>query len=441
MNTITNEFFTMRKRHQKAFSSAEQAVDDMLRILSDITDLVNRRDENGSIDTFMEQQHQPEDPSKTSLPPSPTREAQPQDEGASTNTADGRTDDPMVVDKRPADTSIDAPDEAIVGLLQNLLSKSKSLQSSLVSDHKSVGTAMNKFGKAIDTATATNLGELCAPGVRLSTAKINDAIATHLFREGMFDVGRSFLCEAGVQLDDDNIRPFEQLYRILTAFRRDDLTPAIEWTREKRQFLRESASNLEFRLHCLAYLQVLQAGDRDAALKYARTHLSSFPEHITHVQKLMTCLLYSSSLQSSPYKALVHPSRRDDIERCLSREYCRAQGLTKDSLLLTVVRCGTKAIPMLLKATRVASNLHELGIDDALPVEIDVGRDCYFHSIFTCPVSKEEASDGNNVPMILPCGHVLSKQSIMRLPRGTSRFKCPYCPMEQVIAECRELHI
>lgn len=154
----------------------------------------------------------------------------------------------------------------------------------------------------------------------------------------------------------------------------------------------------------------------------------------------MTCLLYASSLKESPYKDMVSAAHRDDIERSLSREYCRAQGLSRDSSLVTVVRCGTKAIPTLLKASRVAPNLHELGMDDALPFEIDVGRDCQFHSIFTCPVSKEEASEGSNAPMILPCGHVLSKQSVSRLPRGSLRFKCPYCPMEQVGSECRELH-
>lgn len=451
MDAITSEFSTMLKRYHKASFSVEQTVDDMMKTLSQITDLLDKRDgliSNSSSECPSRQvtEHlQLQSPSSTDELPvtSIAEKDQLSNERpvASSAGVDGQTDDPMIVDNSTSNPVTETPDDAILHMLQNLLAKSKSLQSSLVSDHKSVGTALNKLGKAIDGATATNLGELCAPGVRLSPGKINDAIASHLFREGMFDIGRTFLREAEVYLDDENIRPFEGLYHILTAFRQDNLAPAIAWTREKRDFLRAHASNLEFRLHCLAYVQVLQTGDRDAALSYARAHLSAFPEHITLVQKLMTCLLYASSLTASPYKALVHPSHRDDIERCLSREYCRALGLTKDSLLLTVVRCGIKAIPTLLKATRVASNLQELGIDDALPVEVDVGRDCYFHSTFTCPVSKEEASDGKNVPMILPCGHVLSKQSILRLPRGTSRFKCPYCPMEQVIAECRELHI
>lgn len=442
MDAITTEFMAMRKRHQKAVRSAEQAIDDMMRAVNEIANTIEDGDthaetnQNNAAEAFPmhaapSKQSEPHDPMVIDdRPQQPPHTSQGDETTQSTSKQIGDNISEQAAEKTP---------QARLDMLRNLNVASLSLQTALVTDHKFVGTAINKFGKVIDNVTTTNLSDLCAPSTRLETKEINDAIASHLFREGMFDVGRSFLEEANVQLADDHIRPFEQLYRILTAFRQNDLTPAIEWTREKRSFLRYTSSHLEFRLHCLAYLQILRSGECDAALEYARTHFSTFPEHITTVQKLMTCLLYAKSLPSSPYKELVHPSNRDDIERSLSREYCRAQGLAKDSLLLTVVRCGTRAIPTLLKASRVVPNFKELGIDDALPVEIDVGRDCRFHSIFTCPVSKEEASDGTNVPMILPCGHVLSKQSMMRLPRGSSRFKCPYCPMEQSISECREL--
>ncbi|CDF35423.1 unnamed protein product [Chondrus crispus] len=324
--------------------------------------------------------------------------------------------------------------------LRHLHKLAKGLQAALVLDHKSVGATINKLGRAIDAATFPHLGGLCAPNVRLNTAKINDAIASHLFRTGLFDIGHSFLREAHLQLHDDHIRPFRRLHDILTAFRHQDLRPAIAWREENEDALRGSDEHLLFRLHRLAYLQILGTGDRDAALAYARAHFAHFPDHITSVQRLMTCLLYVHKLAESPYRDLVSPAHRDSIERALSREYCRAQGMKHDPSLVTVVRCGTKAIPTLIKASRVAPTLSDLGMDDALPVEIDVGRECQFHSIFTCPVSKEEASEGNNMPMMLPCGHVLSNQSILRLPRGSHRFKCPYCPMEQVGSECREVH-
>lgn len=418
MDSISHEFNVMRKRHQTAINAAQDKVEEIALIIDQLAAYTSPS--TASADSHHVGNTVQQNPDETN----DTRESMVIE-----------TDNPSVIKTNESNND----SNNVLPLLQRMQSVSKSLLSSLTADYKSVGTAMNKFGKAIDNATAANLSDLVAPSVQLDGHKINDAIASHLFREGMFDVGRSFLMEAGVCLHDDHIRPFEQLYRILTAFRQDDLTPAIQWTQEKRTSLPHSAPLLEFRLHCLAFMQIAQRGDRNDALEYARSRLSAFPQHIGIVQKLMTSLLFVDRLDSSPYKDLIHPSRRDDIERSLSREYCRAQGLTRDSLLLTVTRCGTKAIPLLFKASRVASSLHELGIDDALPIEVDAGRDCCFHSIFTCPVSKEEASDDSNVPMILPCGHVLSKQSIVCLPRGASRFKCPYCPKEQTINDCHEL--
>lgn len=432
MDAIESEYAAMRKRHQKATVATDDAIEHIESVLLTLKVFA----------MALEHGHE-----HTSVPPLPSPEDYAHHNAHEHPDGEGEEQDPEAEEdeeqeEEEEEEAMDVDSTALPALpqLRHLLKLSKGLQASLVLDHKSVGAAMNKLGRAIDAATAADLGALCAPSVRLNTAKVNDAVAAHLFREGLFDIGRTFVVEASVLLDDRLIRPFERLYHMLTAFRRRQLTPAIEWTREQKDVLEGGEEHLQFRLHRLAYLQILEGGDRGAALEYARMHFAKFPKHIKTVQKLMTCLLYASRLHDSPYKDMVSAAHRDDIERALSREYCRAQGLNQDSSLVTVIRCGTKAIPMLLKASRVAPNLHELGMDDALPVEIDVGRECQFHSIFTCPVSKEEASEGNNMPMILPCGHVLSNQSVKRLPRGSNpRFKCPYCPMEQSHAECREL--
>lgn len=68
-------------------------------------------------------------------------------------------------------------------------------------------------------------------------------------------------------------------------------------------------------------------------------------------------------------------------------------------------------------------------MDDALPAKIDIGRNSQFHFIFTftCPLSKEEASDGNNMPIILPCEHVTSNQYV--LSYGTGRHRVSRGPL------------
>lgn len=52
-------------------------------------------------------------------------------------------------------------------------------------------------------------------------------------------------------------------------------------------------------------------------------------------------------------------------------------------------------------------------------VEIPLPSQYRFHSIFACPVSKEQATE-NNPPMLLPCGHVIARESLARLARGTA---------------------
>eukprot|EP00042_Codosiga_hollandica_P043246 m.407161 g.407161 ORF g.407161 m.407161 type:complete len:129 (-) comp56505_c0_seq7:106-492(-) len=80
-----------------------------------------------------------------------------------------------------------------------------------------------------------------------------------------------------------------------------------------------------------------------------------------------------------------------------------------------------------------------------LQVEVDLGPERYYHSIFTCPVLKEQCTT-ENPPVRLPCGHCLSMESVKRLTKPQRAYsyssqsqikyvKCPYCPSEQPASE------
>jgi len=71
------------------------------------------------------------------------------------------------------------------------------------------------------------------------------------------------------------------------------------------------------------------------------------------------------------------------------------------------------------------------GASTELPIEIPVPPENRYHSIFTCPVSKEQSTEANP-PMMLTCGHVLAMESVNKLVRNGGRVKCPYCPTESV---------
>ena len=117
------------------------------------------------------------------------------------------------------------------------------------------------------------------------------------------------------------------------------------------------------------------------------------------------------------------------------------------------------------------------GQADQLPVEIPLGKEFVFRSVFACPVSREQVSGltnwvcwpdstelaapvsftretsrashpkppppqstPENPPMMLPCGHCMCKQSILKIAKATNRaFKCPYCPQEATVVQCRQL--
>lgn len=104
---------------------------------------------------------------------------------------------------------------------------------------------------------------------------------------------------------------------------------------------------------------------------------------------------------------------------------------------------GTTALPVIMKVYNIMSvKKTEWSQQDELPVEIPLDDSLRFHSVFACPVSKEQATE-ENPPMMMPCGHVICKESLLRLSRNsrvTSKFKCPYCPNESSADQAVEVY-
>ncbi|KAL3472911.1 CTLH/CRA C-terminal to lish motif domain-containing protein [Aspergillus californicus] len=298
---------------------------------------------------------------------------------------------------------------------------------------------------------------------------INRAIAMHLLREGQFSVASAFLTEIAEKkaaekhqkIDSDTMDEaaalldiggvssskvrdqFHNMYHILHELKENNnLLPAIEWSRneENRTALETRGSNLEFELCRLQFVWLFHGGHtqcgptpegRHAALEYARREFQMFlPRYLREIQQLMGAMAFSPNLRDSPYKNIFNnPSAWVDVSHSFTREFCALLGLSPDSPLYIAATAGAIALPTLLKLqTIMKAKRTEWTTEHELPVEIPLPPSYLFHSIFVCPVSKEQTTDANP-PMMMPCGHVIADDSLRRLSKN-ARFKCPYCPSE-----------
>lgn len=297
----------------------------------------------------------------------------------------------------------------------------------------------------------------------------------HLLREGQFQVASTFLEEAQenpphpvatpgtpnpMEIDDLELPSlksqelqdkFSNMYTILNELKLRNLFPAIEWARANSQELEKRGSNLEFELSKLQYVWLFLGPSFNGlpndpnngvtgALLYARQHFQRFQARfLKDIQQLATAMAYKSNLPDSPYSRIFDTQTAwEDVSTSFTREFCSLLGLSAESPLYLAATAGAIALPTLLKLYAIVKEKRtEWTTSAELPVEIPLPKSMIFHAIFVCPVSKEQTTD-QNPPMMMPCGHVVAKESLQKLSKG-GKFKCPYCPGESVPSQAREI--
>ena len=151
--------------------------------------------------------------------------------------------------------------------------------------------------------------------------------------------------------------------------------------------------------------------------------------------------MWLGRLNYSPYAEILSPVHWEKVAEELTQQFWNLLGQSHESPLITAMAAGVQGLPTLLKLANVmAAKQQEWLAMKQLPVPVELGSEFQFHSIFVCPVSRDQATE-ENPPMLMPCGHVLCKQSIVKLSKSSTRtFKGPYCPLVATVAECRPLH-
>lgn len=316
----------------------------------------------------------------------------------------------------------------------------------LASSHKDIHGSVSKVGKAIDRNFDAEVSAVVAENMWESRERqkcLSESIVEHLYRQGMLSVAEDLCQESGVVIDRSMKQPFLELNRILEALRMQDLRPALEWAIANRQRLLDLNSTLEFKLHRLYFISLLNGGigNQVEALRYARHFQPFAAHHQRDIQILMGSLVYlRHGIENSPYRNLLETNQWTEICNIFTRDACALLGLSVESPLSVSFASGCMALPVLMNIKQVIEQRQCTGVwthKDELPIEVDLGKKCWYHSVFACPILRQQTSE-TNPPMKLLCGHVISRDALNKL-MSAGKLKCPYCPMEQNPSDAKRI--
>ncbi|KAF9146823.1 hypothetical protein BGX30_007741 [Mortierella sp. GBA39] len=357
------------------------------------------------------------------------------------------TNDPLdrlIAVVNEAKEKIRADPSSVTSSLAVLGKSIKTVSNGISEEQKEIQSALSKYSKAIDKKFTADMMAAINPHAFDNKENIlRSTIAMHFIRQGNFEIGDTFAKETGLTVPDSMRHQFMEMFDIVAALKEDNLEPALQWATRHRSGLEKRSSTLEFKLHRQRYMQLLMGRQVQEAIAYARKNFAYFGNrHTQEIFRLMCSIIYMDHIKTSPYADLIAANTNADIQHMFTRDFCSLIGLSCDSPLYVSVTVGTQAMPTMIKmASIMKAKKTEWSQQQELPVEINLTDDTKFHSIFACPVSKEQATE-ENPPMMMGCGHVICKESLQKLCRGSSnlRFKCPYCPQESMASQAKNVY-
>ncbi|CAD7088629.1 unnamed protein product [Hermetia illucens] len=331
-----------------------------------------------------------------------------------------------------------------VTILNEAFAKMREKLHRITTEHREIHGTVSKVGKVIDRNFVSDFQATARSDALVEDRNmqmLNKLVAEHYIRQGMDDVAEALIREAEIRTEfspkvREQSQQFAEVYHIWECITNHNLSPALEWSAKYSEELDAKNSPLEFKLHRLAFIQILSlgVGAQSEAITYARTNFGKFVNRYEkEIQNLMGSLIYlPTGIHNSPYKHLMSPELWTEAAYIFLKDCCNVLGISKDSPLSVVVNAGCTALPALLNLKQVMQSRQVLGIwsgRDELPIEIDLDPDHRYHSVFACPILRQQTSE-DNPPMKLSCGHVISRDALNKLSNGLL-LKCPYCPIEQ----------
>ena len=225
--------------------------------------------------------------------------------------------------------------------------------------HKDLHGSISKIGKTIDKCFQYDFDnipvfELVDKPEKLKL--IYMTVCEDLYRQGRMSVVQQLVEETA--LNDNNLfnvekKILEEINMILENLREKNLSPAFNWCQRNRNDLLKTGSLLEFRLHKMRFIQLLQTENFNEAKNYVsnlRPYSILNGQCEQDVNELMGALVFAQrGLSKSPYKYLLEPHLWLQLFELFTQQAFQQIGLSQDSPLYVVMKIGFQALPALMR--------------------------------------------------------------------------------------------
>lgn len=302
-------------------------------------------------------------------------------------------------------------------------------------EHRETYAYISRLNKDIEKKFTVNpemLGSRNAPEFKREL--VDRVVAQQFVLEGTVEICEDFQRARNLSIVSPSIREqYQATMTLIKHLETGDIDQALQWQPQVCLPV-----HLLFLLHKVKFVRILKSHNTSEAVKYAKEHFEPFTElEKPEIERLMGALIFAGNLSESPYRDLSLPDFESQLFRHISAEACRCIGLPLASSFETVVTAGIQAVPQLIQAVPL---LQDQLWKTQFPVEMRLSPELHFHSLFVCPVTKE-VTGTDNPPMLLPCGHVISRHALESLAKSSARgkLKCPTCPVESGSKDAMQL--
>lgn len=241
----------------------------------------------------------------------------------------------------------------------NLRDQAKSFAKQYSDKHKDLHGSISKIGKTVDKCFQSDFGnvpifELFDKPEKLKL--IYMIICEDLYRQGRMSIAQKLIEET--KLDDNELfnvekKYLEEINMILENLREKNLLPALEWCQRKRNELNQTGSLLEFHLHKMRFIQLLQIGQFEEAKIYfanLRQYSVANGQCEQAVNELMGAFVFAQrDLAKSPYSYLLEPHLWLQLSELFMQQAFQQMGLAQDSPLYVIMKIGFQALPALMR--------------------------------------------------------------------------------------------